>query len=146
MEAQLLDKVRAPDDAAFRAAVGSAADLWTGLDRWLAQVGAARLPSWGGMRTGWELRYRRAGRPLITVTPTGDAFTACIVLGVAVTAEAAALPLGPETRRILDGARRYPDGTWLFIPVRDADGLADVRALLELKLPTSVQRALAGAV
>jgi hypothetical protein len=97
------------------------------------------------MRTGWELRYRRAGRPLITVTPTGDAFTACVVLGAAATAEAEALPLGPEARRILDGARRYPDGTWLFIPVRNAGDLADVRALLELKLPTGVRRTLVGA-
>jgi len=145
MNVSLLDPTCEPDAAAFRAAVGSAADLWMELERWLVEAGATWHPAWGGKAEGWYVRARRAGRPLVTLTPAHDGFTACVVLGVAATAEAASVRLGPATRRIFDGARRYPDGTWLFIPVQAPADLADVLALLELKLPVRLRRVLAAA-
>jgi hypothetical protein len=146
MEMPMHDRAVVPDDQAFRAAVGAAADLWGDVCRHVADgMGARALPSWGG-RSGWEIRYRRAGRPFVTLTPGTDSFQACVVLGRNETVVAETLALGPATRAILDGARRFPDGTWLFIPVRSAQDVADLLALLEIKLPARTRRALAGVV
>ena len=144
MEMLLHDRTAVPDDEGFRAAVGAAGDLWEDVCRRLCDgMGARAVPAWGG-RAGWELRFRRAGRPFVTLTPGIDSFRACVVLGAHETslAEAAALP--PAIRSVLDQARRYPDGTWLFIPVRSDEDVGGLLGLLELKLPERARRALVG--
>ncbi len=146
MCAMLTDRLQVPDDEVLRSATGLVAPLWDELTWLLAgPMGAHPAVAWGG-REGWTVRYRRAGRPLVTLTPGRDAFQALIVLGHLETAEAEALPLGPGARAILDAAPRHPDGTWLFIPIETADDLADLIQLLEVKLPPRLRRAVAVAV
>ena len=137
------DEQRRPAVADVRAAAGPAADPWDRLAGWLDRTGAKGSFLWYGRRSGWTLRYLRSGRPFVTATPEEGSFTVQIVLGRAEVEPAAALPLGERTRRICEGARQYPDGRWLFIPVETATDLADVLALLELKLPPRVRARLA---
>jgi hypothetical protein len=132
-----------PDDAAFEASVGTAAGPWALLTRRVSMdMGARATPSWGGANAGWELRFRRAGRPFVTLSPGDDSFRACIVLGTRERSEAEAASLSIGARAILEAARRFPDGTWLFITVRTTGDVGTVLEFLELKLPTRVRRSL----
>ena len=80
----LMERDRQPDGPAFRASVGAAAPLWIELDRLLVEaVGAHGVCAWGGRSYGWEMRYARAGRPLTSLAPLGEGFTAQVVLGPA---------------------------------------------------------------
>ena len=131
-----------PTDAEYRVAVGSAGGPWEELRRRLsAEMDAQPVPSWGG-RDGWELRYRRAGRSFVSLTPGTDAFTACVVLGSRERTEAEASGLPAAARSALDGARRYPDGTWIFLTVRSMEDVETLSALLEVKLPARLRRSL----
>ena len=143
MEISLDDRSRVPRDDEFGPAVGTAVALWEDVGRQVFAMGARSAPSWGG-RAGWELRFRRAGRPFVTLTPGTDSFQACVVLGERETATAEATALPPAVRAVLDGARRYPDGTWLFIPIGSAEDVAGLVDLLEIKLPERARRAPAG--
>ena len=143
MTERLLVRSAVPTDEAFRSAVGGAAAAWTQLTERVSVGMAARpIPSWGGATTGWEVRHRRAGRPFVTLTPGVDSFRACVVLGRAERDLAEAAPLSPAAAALLAGARRFPDGTWLFITVRTTDDVAVVLEFLELKLPDRLRRAL----
>jgi hypothetical protein len=144
MEMPLHDRTVVPTDEDFSVAAGTAAPLWADVSRRLAaDMGAHPILAWGG-RAGWEIRYRRAGRPLVTLTPGPDSFHACVVLGAYESAMAAAAPLGPGIRALLERAHRYPDGTWLFITVRTPEDVTDLLTLLEVKLPKRLREALAG--
>lgn len=145
MAQPLLDRDHVPTDAAFQAAVGAAAEPWERLTRRVTEdMGARPLVSWGGAKGGWEVRYRRASRPFLSLSPGEDSFRACVVLGARETAAADAEPQSPSARAILEAAHQYPDGTWLFITIRTMEDVETVLRFLELKLPGRIRRALAG--
>ena len=141
--ARLLDRDVVPTDADFERAAGPHTDLWYRCrDTVTRAMGATADTVWGGRNDGWMLRVRRAGRPFTTLAPRDVGFNALVILGSADLAGAEALPLSPRVRAVLDSARRYPDGTWLFIPVEVASDVDDVVGLLTLKLPARVRRRL----
>jgi hypothetical protein len=141
----LFDHDHVPTDAAFEAAVGATAELWERLTRRVSiDMGARPLISWGGSKNGWEIRYRRAGRSFLSLSPGEDSFRACVVLGAREAAAAGAEPLSASAHAILGAAHQFPDGTWLFITIRTADDLETVLRFLELKLPNRVRRAMVG--
>jgi len=147
MVQSLFDRDHVPTDSAFQTAVGAAGELWERLTRRVSiDMGARPLISWGGSKSGWEIRYRRAGRPFLSLSPGEDSFRACVVLGVRETAAAGAEPLSASARAILEAAHQYPDGTWLFITIRTTDDVETVLRFLELKLPNRVRRAIVGSI
>jgi Protein of unknown function (DUF3788) len=139
----LFDPVAAPTPDEVRSIIGPAAPLWDGLVQRAEAMGARGTFTWEGPKHGWSLKYTRAGRPFVSLTPAPGGFKALVILGRAQVDEAPALPLGMHVRGIFDAARQYPDGRWLFIPVESEQDVADVVALLETKLPPTVRARLA---
>jgi hypothetical protein len=46
------------------------------------------------------------------------------------------MELGEHVQEVIAEANPYPEGRWLFIPVRSADDIRDIRQLLALRVET----------
>ncbi len=88
-----------------------------------------------GVRYGWALRFRRGGRAFLAMYPNRDFLTVQIILGQAQIAEARAIGLPPNISKVLEAAKEYPEGRWLFIPVKSLKAVRQLRALIALKRP-----------
>jgi hypothetical protein len=138
----LTDRTRPPSSADMESVLGPAADLWLQLDGRLRAVGAIPRWCWGG-RNGWELAYRRAGKPLVTVVPDPPGFTALLVLGREAASAVADAPISFRTRMAFDLTEQLHDGRWFFLRVVDRSDVCDAWTLITLKLPPTVRKWLA---
>ncbi len=141
-ERVFLDPADPPEAAALEGLLGNVAGPWRRLVDELDEIGALGAWSWGGRKVGWELRYKRAGRPFATLTPLERRFSVLVVLGRAETEVALRLPLTDGARRLLDATPQLHDGRWLFVPVEGGENVDDVVTLLLAKLPERVRRGL----
>ena len=82
---------------------------------------------------GWDVKYRKGGKTLVSLTPDRGGFTALVVLGEKETDAARELDLGDHVRRVFEDARQLRDGRWLFVSVESARDVADIEALLAVK-------------
>jgi hypothetical protein len=137
------EKEAPPTPEQARDSVGSVRDHWDALADFVTGAYRAR----GGLRFygrnyGWAVTYRAGAVALLALFPGLDAVTALVVLPAA--CFEAALSLDPPLRRAaaeqLERATLYREGRWLFIPVRTADDVEDVRRLVALKRPSKPPR------
>ena len=143
-EAPFPDRSNPPTAGAFLRAVGSAAGRWSRLDDWARQTyDVEGEPNFFGTKSGWALRYRRAGKALFTLIPRIDGFSAIVVIGPSVWPATADLELTQPTRAALESAHPYPEGRWAWFDVTDDDAVTDVIRLVTLKSPPPRRRALA---
>ncbi len=138
------DQGAPPTRATVRELVGPAAPWWDRLCERVETMGARGSFTWDGPKHGWSLKYHRAGRPFVTLSPGEGGFKAIVILGRAQVDEVPTLPLGPRVRGIFGDARQYPDGRLLFIPVESAADVADIVTLLATKLPPTIRAKVAG--
>jgi hypothetical protein len=87
-----------------------------------------------GERYGWALRFRRSGRNVLAMYPNRGSLTVQIILGRAQVAVATAMSLPARVSKVLDAAKDYPEGRWLFIPVRSLRSAQELRTLIALKM------------
>jgi hypothetical protein len=125
--------------------LGTRAGLWHELVRQIEAMGARGQWVWGGPKYGWEWKAKRAGKPFATLTPKTGVFVVLVILGRTEAAAAAAITLAPRLRRTYESARQFPDGRWLFHETEPKEEVADLVALLRLKLPPTVRARLDGA-
>lgn len=110
---------------------------WATLTGWMRERYALDGEiAWTDEDLGWVLRYRRDGRSLLTLLPTAEGgFSALVVLGPALWDAVDELDLGPEAWEAFSFATAYVDGRWLWLRVRDARTVRDIRMLVALKSP-----------
>ncbi len=134
-------KTRRPTRAGFRRMLARAQAAWDDLEGHLNQTChlSGELHWMYGERFGWALRFRRSGRLVTALYPGRGRFTAQIVLGRTQVEAASALALAPSVAKVLVGAKDYPEGRWLFVPVRTLAGARDLRPLIALKLSSARQ-------
>ena len=131
-----IDKDHRPSEAEILAGLGSKRGLWEELNALLE--GNYRVSKdfiFYGKSYGWAVRFRKGGRALISLYPGLGAFTVQIVIGEEQLGEALASGRGEGARRIIEAAKPYPEGRWLFIPVDPEGDLGDVERLLAAKSP-----------
>ena len=140
------DKAHPPTTEQIRERIGPKSAAWEELtcfvrDRFKPQ-GELRFY---GKNYGWACRFRKSGKALASFYPADDGFTVQIVLSPGETRGARALRLGKRTERIIDEAHAYPEGRWLFIPIKSAKDVDDVKHLLMLKRGSRGAREKSGA-
>jgi hypothetical protein len=129
-----MDRDHTPGPGEIADKLGDVARLWESLTAYLDEhYGIEPLPVPPGRTSGWELKYRKGGRTLVSLTPDVGGFTALVVLGAAETERARELELGRHVRSVFEQARQYHDGRWLFIGIESERDVTDVEALLALK-------------
>jgi hypothetical protein len=87
-----------------------------------------------GAKYGWALRFRRGGRIIVAMYPNRGTLTVQIILGKAQVAAARAIGLPSRVLKVLEAAKDYPEGRWLFIPVKSRKAARELRSLIGLKL------------
>ena len=88
----------------------------------------------GGVNYGWALRFRKSGKTLLTLFPRQRGFVANVVIGRSFLGQAQALKLGENARQVLDSAKRFHEGCWLYVKVRSKQDILDIQQLVALKL------------
>lgn len=111
---RMLDKGNTPTDEEMLRTFGRASEAWASLRAMLAERYPDVLPEihYGGARYGWQVRYRKGGRPLVSLFPEQDGFTSLVVLGRAEATKAEAIldRLSPAMQRLLGGTAQLHDG------------------------------------
>lgn len=131
-----VNKARRPTRAGALRTLGRARGAWDDIEGHLEGTCHLRgqLHFMYGERYGWALRFLRGGRLIRALYPNRGRVTVQIILGRAQVAAASAMALRPSVATVLAAAKDYPEGRWLFIPVRSLKGARELRPLIALKL------------
>jgi hypothetical protein len=129
-----MDPEHQPTPAEIASALGAVAPLWESLAGYVEKTYDVE-PVYGrpSKRYGWDVKYRKGGRTLLSLTPDEGRFTALVVLGEKEATAARALDLGEHVQRIFDEAEPLHDGRWLFVPVESGRDVQDIESLLAAK-------------
>jgi len=129
-----MDASHVPTEGEIARTLGRSAPLWKRLTTHVAEsygIEPTFVPP--SRNYGWEAKYRKGGKTLLSLTPDEGGFTALVVLGERETAAARELDLGERARGVFDEARQLRDGRWLFVPVESERDVDDVGRLLAVK-------------
>ena len=129
-------KGQRPTEAAYRKALARALAAWDDL---LGHLAAdynleGKLEWMYGEHFGWALRFRKGGRFITALYPNRGKFFAQVVLGKAQVEAATKAGLPASVHKVFAAAKDYPEGRWLFVPVKTLKGARELQPLLALKL------------
>jgi len=131
-----VDKQHQPTMKEIFASIRSKKELWENLTGFVADNYRVKNDfAFYGKNYGWALRFRKAGKALLSMYPGEDAFTVQIVLAETQVEKAASLKLGKNVMKVLQNARQFPEGRWLFIRIGSKQDITGVQRLLMLKAP-----------
>ena len=128
------NKENKPTMTEILVAIGSKRPLWENLTSFIAD--SYRLKSdfaFYGKNYGWALRFRKAGKALLSLYPGQESFTAQIIVSQAQVEKALSSGLSKKVSKIIEDAHPYPEGRWLFLKVESEQDLNDVKQLLAVK-------------
>lgn len=76
---------------------------------------------------GWDVRYRKGGRTLVTLTPEKGAIRTLIVLGREESEKALSMrgALSPKMCELIENTRPLHDGRWSWIRLQHAEDAED---------------------
>ena len=115
-------------------AIGSKRPAWEEFTRFLRERFAAKEElKFYGKNYGWALRFRKSGKALVSLYPAEKSFTIQVILSEANVKQTRDLRIGKHVRQIIEQAHAYPEGRWLFIPVKSERDVRDAQELLALK-------------
>ena len=129
-----MDRDRQPTAEEIARALGESAGLWEQLTTFIREsygIEPTYVPP--SKNYGWEVKYRKGGKTLVSLTPDRGGFTALVVLGEEETRAARELDLGQHVRRVFADARQLRDGRWLFVRIESDRDVDDIERLLAVK-------------
>lgn len=86
-------------------------------------------------KQGWDIRYRKSGRTLITLTPEKGAVRILIVLGREESEKVLSMKneLSSKMLRFIENTKQLHDGRWLWIRLFQTKEAEDVERLVLMK-------------
>jgi hypothetical protein len=131
-----VERTQEPGRRTVLKALAEACAAWEHLEAHLADIHRLKGSFYYmyGERYGWALRFRRGGRTILAMYPNRGHLTVQIILGKTQVAAAKAMSLPPRVSKVLEAAKDYPEGRWLFIPVKSRKSAHELRPLIALKL------------
>ena len=138
---RMLDKNAPPSDAEMCAVIGEPlAGAWTELRRFLLEsYDLAPELQFGGPRYGWNLPYKKGGRPLAELYPEHGSFTVLVVLGKKELEQTLGRldEFGETVRRFLVETPRFHDGCWMYMRIATGEtswqDVQDIEQLILIK-------------
>jgi hypothetical protein len=84
---------------------------------------------------GWDVRYRKSGKTLITLTPEKGAVRILMVLGREESAKALLMrkELSLKIYELIENTKQLHDGRWLWIRLFQTVDVEDIEKLLPIK-------------
>ncbi len=131
-----IEKGCPPQELEILTAVGRMLARWHELNRWLSEKCNSRseLKFMYGKKYGWARRFEIRGTLLTALYPTENGFTVQVILNRSALEQSSGVALGKNATQAIYRAHPYPEGKWLFVPVESERDVADVKALLSLKI------------
>lgn len=128
-------RTQMPSDASIRKVLSQACDAWDDLVEHLEQSYGLKgsLHFMYGQRYGWALRFQQGSRLVTALYPNRSCLTVQIILGSAQVETATTMGLPARVMAVLESAKKYPEGRWLFLPVKSLAGVRELRSLIALK-------------
>lgn len=126
-----------PSPEEISTALGPSAGAWNEFVAWMANKLGVAIQEWKGIcvnKYGWSMRLKLKQRTIVYMGPCTGCFRVSFVLGDKALAAAKAARLPKKIQQALAEARRYPEGTGLWLVVKKAADLAPIRTLAEIKL------------
>ena len=84
---------------------------------------------------GWDVRYRKSGKTLVTLTPEKGAVRVLLVLGREESEKALSMrdELSSKMHKQIENTKQLHDGRWLWIRLFQAKDAEDIEKLLPIK-------------
>lgn len=136
----ILDRAAQPASEDIREYIaGEAAARWDTLTRHIEQAYSSKpllAYSVCAGKPGWNVKYKKGGKALVTLYPERGGFIALVVLSAADmdVFEAVKSDYTEYVVNLYDGCKPFNNTKWLMIRVSDDNILEDVTKLLRLKL------------
>ncbi|MGC1449019.1 MAG: DUF3788 family protein [Candidatus Sulfotelmatobacter sp.] len=110
--------------------------LWRGLVADLKRDLILDAEEWNSysVKAGWSLRLQSKKRNIVYLSPGAGCFLASFALGDKAVAAARTSALPSDIVKIIDEAKRYPEGTAVRIEVHDATDASIVKTLARIKI------------
>jgi len=124
-----------PTDPELAAALGESKARWEQLIAELTREHKLTC-EWNSysVKAGWALRLKREARNIVYLSPSRGSFMASFALGDKAIQAARVSKLPKDVLKIIDGAKKYAEGTAIRIVVSGSEDLAVVKNLAKIKL------------
>jgi len=131
-----IGRSKKPTDAELAAALGPKMALWDHLLAALAGEHQLTVREWNSYspKAGWSLRLKHKKRNILYLSPCPGAFRVAFVLGDKAVAAARQSDLPQSIIRIINAAKRYPEGTAVRLEIKQAKDIGIVTRLAGIKL------------
>ncbi len=131
-----IGKSRQPTDKDLAAALGPAKSLWDRLLTELADELQLPMRDWNSYspKAGWSLRVKRGDRIILYLAPFQGSFRASFALGDKAVRAALASGLPQPVIKLIEGAKKYAEGTAVRIDVAGAADIEVVKRLAKAKV------------
>jgi hypothetical protein len=131
-----IGKSTQPTERELAAELGPSKTLWKHLLNDLASEFDLTDLVWHTYSTkaGWSLRVRRRERNIVYLAPSKDSFMACLALGDKALQSVRRNKLPKRIMKLIDEAKRYPEGTAIRIEVTSPKDLDIVKKFINAKL------------
>ena len=129
-------QAKSPTRKDLAAALGQADVLWQDLVTDLKRDLKLDADEWNSysVKAGWSFRLKLKKRNIVYLGPRTGYFLASFVFGDRALAAARQSKLPPHVLKLIDEAKRYPEGTALRIEVRAAKDANLVKTLAKIKV------------
>ena len=136
VENAFIGKAECPTDEELTAELGTAKPVWDRLLQELADEQDLVIREWNSYsrKAGWSLRLKRGERNIVYLSPGRGMFMASFALGDKAVAAARQSKLPKRIHEIIDGAKRYAEGTAVRLNIGHSDSIAPVKKLVTIKL------------
>jgi Protein of unknown function (DUF3788) len=124
-EEEILDFIEAP----------GAVEAWKELRKFLRENYDIIPEMIFDKKEGWDVRYRKSGKTLVTLTPEKGAVRILMVLGREESAKALSMQkyLSSKMYKSIENTKQLHDGRWLWVRMFEAIDAEDLKKLLPLK-------------
>jgi Protein of unknown function (DUF3788) len=131
-----IGKKEEPTAEDISAALGSSAKAWDQLVEELAQQHGVNIQEWKSYspKYGWSMKLKLKKRTIVHLGPCKGYFQVAFILGDKAVQAALQSNLSKSTRKAIQEAPRYPEGTGVRFLVKGPKDLAAVRKLAVIKL------------
>ena len=134
---RMLDGTHSPDEREILDFIqdSGAVEAWKELRKYLHDSYDITPEMIFDKKQGWDIRYRKSGKTLVTLTPEKGSVRILLVLGREESAKALSMQndLSPELYKLIEDTKQLHDGRWLWIRLYSTRHAEDIKKLLPLK-------------